>query len=96
MHDADDGSEQPDERCRRADRGEDAEIFFELGDGNHRGAIHALTCGFERHFRIDGPFVAPRGLKFEQTRGDDLGQMAVFVFLGDVDRLLIVAARQNV
>src|SRR5438105_1383677 len=96
VDDADDRSEETDERRRGTDGGQNAEVLLQFRDGDHGRTVHALTRGLDGHFRIGVALVAAHRFELQQTGRDDLGQMALLVLLGDVDGLLVVALSKDV
>src|SRR6185295_172339 len=94
--DAHDGAEQSDERSGGADGGENTEVLLELRDRDHGRAVHALARGFDGQLRIGGALIAARSLELEQPRGDDLGEMAGLVLLGDLDGLAVIALGEQI
>ena len=82
VQDADHRAEQSDERRRRADGGEGREAALHFGVNDGDGAFETALGGFD-YFSIRN--LLRSRLKFGKAGGDDLGDVALLVALGDGD-----------
>src|SRR6266481_5544371 len=88
VQDADYGAEEADERSRGTDGGQSrkAALHFRMDDGD--GTLETALGGFD-NFGV--AHLLRSGLKFAQARGNDLGDMALLVALGDGDCFIQLA-----
>ena len=89
IQNAHDRAKQPDERSRRTDGGQAAQAALQLSMDNGFGALERALRGLNGLARnLATILVSP---ELHQASGDNLGQVAFLVALGDLDGLIDTA-----
>jgi hypothetical protein len=84
----------PTKGSRRTDGGQTAESALEFGVDDGFGALQSALGGFNGLAR-DGARAILVGLELHQASGNNLGQMALLVALGNLDGLVDAAIAQG-
>src|SRR5208283_3713441 len=92
VQNADDRAEQSDERCGGTDGGKSGEAALHFGVNNGDGTLQAALGGFD-DFRVRN--LLRSGLEFREAGGDNLGDVALLVALGDGDCFIELAILES-